>query len=324
MRNIFKWILVAIACIAASAPVLSQNSYPTKPIRLVVPFVPGGSTDLIARIMGQKLDEALGQQVVVENRAGAGGNIGVEYVAKSASDGYTLIFGHIGTFGFGPSLYQKLPYDPVKDFAPITLFAMVPNMLVVHPALPAKTVKELIALAKARPGQMNYGSSGNGSASHLASEYFKLLSKTDIIAIPYKGTGPLVTDLIAGQTSLTITGVPPLYPFVQSGRLRGIAVGSVKRLALMPDLPTIAEAGVPGYESSTWFGPLAPAKTPREIILRLNTELLKILQRPDIKARFAAEGAEGLGSTPEEFGTYIKSEIDRWGRVIKAAGVRPE
>jgi len=190
--------------------------------------------------------------------------------------------------------------------------------------LPAKTVKELIALAKARPGQMNYGSSGNGSASHLASEYFKLLSKTDIIAIPYKGTGPLVTDLIAGQTSLTITGVPPLYPFVQSGRLRGIAVGSVKRLALMPDLPTIAEAGVPGYESSTWFGPLAPAKTPREIILRLNTELLKILQRPDIKARFAAEGAEGLGSTPEEFGTYIKSEIDRWGRVIKAAGVRPE
>ena len=324
MRNIFKWILVAIACIAASAPVLSQNSYPTKPIRLVVPFVPGGSTDLIARIMGQKLDEALGQQVVVETRAGAGGKIGVEYVAKSAPDGYTLIFGHIGTFGFGPSLYQKLPYDPVKDFAPITLFAMVPNMLVVHPALPAKTVKELIALAKARPGQMNYGSSGNGSASHLASEYFKLLSKTDIIAIPYKGTGPLVTDLIAGQTSLTITGVPPLYPFVQSGRLRGIAVGSVKRLALMPDLPTIAEAGVPGYESSTWFGPLAPAKTPREIILRLNTELLKILQRPDIKARFASEGAEGLGSTPEEFGTYIKSEIDRWGRVIKAAGVRPE
>lgn len=186
MRNIFKWILVAIACIAASAPVLSQNSYPTKPIRLVVPFVPGGSTDLIARIMGQKLDEALGQQVVVENRAGAGGNIGVEYVAKSASDGYTLIFGHIGTFGFGPSLYQKLPHDPVKDFAPITLFAMVPNMLVVHPALPAKTVKELIALAKARPGQMNYGSSGNGSASHLATEYFKLLSKTDIIAIPYR------------------------------------------------------------------------------------------------------------------------------------------
>ena len=286
-----------------------------------MPFVPGGSTDLIARVMGQKLEEPLGQQVVVENRAGAGGNIGVDYVAKSAPDGYTLIFGHVGTFGFGPSLYQKLPYDPVKDFAPIVLFAMVPNMLVVHPALPAKSVKQLIALARAHPGQMNYGSSGNGSASHLATEYFKLLSKTDITPIPYKGTGPLVTDLIAGQTSLTITGVPPLYPFVQSGRLRGLAVGSVKRLALMPDLPTIAEAGVPGYESSTWFGPLAPAKTPREIIVKLNAELMKILQRPDVRARFASEGIEALGGTPEEFGVYVKAEIERWGRVIKAAGV---
>ena len=301
-----------------------QTAYPTKPIRLVVPFVPGGSTDLIARIMGQNLQETLGQQVVVENRAGAGGNIGVEYVAKSPPDGYTLVFGHVGTFGFGPSLYQKLPYDPIKDFAPIVLFAMVPNMLVVHPALPAKSVKELIALAKAHPGQLNYGSSGNGSASHLATEYFKLLSKTNITAIPYKGTGPLVTDLIAGQTSLTITGVPPLYPFVQAGRLRGLAVGSVKRLALMPELPTIAEAGVPGYESSTWFGPLAPAKTPREIVVRLNTELLKILQRPDVRTRFAAEGIEALGSTPEEFGAYIKAEIDRWGRVIKAAGITPQ
>jgi len=322
MKNV-RLLALALSIAACSSAASAQN-YPAKPIRLIAPFPPGGSTDLLARIMAQKLDEALGQQVVVENRAGAGGNIGVEYVAKSAPDGYTLVFGHIGTFGFGPSLYQKLPYDPVKDFAPITLCAMVPNMLVVHPALPARTVKELVALAKARPGQMNYGSSGNGSASHLATEYFKLLSKTEITAIPYKGTGPLVTDLIAGQTSLTITGVPPLYPFVQSGRLRGIAVGSVKRLALMPDLPTIAEAGVPGYESSTWFGPLAPVKTPREIVVRLNTEILKILQRPDIKSRFASEGAEGLGSTPEEFGAYIKSEIDRWGKVIKAAGVRPE
>jgi tripartite-type tricarboxylate transporter receptor subunit TctC len=182
----------------------------------------------------------------------------------------------------------------------------------------------LIALAKAHPGQLNYGSSGNGSASHLATEYFKLLSKTDITAIPYKGTGPLVTDLIAGQTSLTITGVPPLYPFVQSGRLRGIAVGSTKRLALMPDLPTIAESGVPGYESSTWFGPLAPAKTPREIVVRLNSELNKILQRPDVKSRFAAEGIVALGGTPEEFGAYIKTEIENWGRVVKAAGIKPQ
>jgi tripartite-type tricarboxylate transporter receptor subunit TctC len=312
---------VALMCAAVIA---HAQTYPAKPIRLVVPFAPGGSTDAIARIIGQKLDEALGQQVVVENRAGAGGNIGVEFVAKSAPDGYTLIFGHIGTFGFGPSLYKKLPYDPVRDFTPIALFAMVPNKLVVHPSQPARSVKELIALAKAHPGQMNYGSSGNGSASHLATEYFKLLSKTDILAIPYKGTGPLVTDIIAGQTSLTITGVPPLYPMVQSGRLRALGVGSLKRLSLMPELPTIAEAGVPGYESSTWFGPLAPAKTPREIIVRLNAELMKMLQKPEVKARFASDGIEALGSTPEEFGAYIKAEIERWGRVIKAAGVRPE
>ena len=302
----------------------AQPAYPVKPIRLVVPFAPGGSTDTIARLIGQKLDEGLGQQVIIDNRPGAGGNLGVDYVAKSAPDGYTLIFGHVGTFGFGPSLYAKLPYDPIRDFAPVALFAMVPNMLVVHPSLPANSVKELVALARARPGQLNYGSSGNGSASHLATEYFKLLSKTDITAIPYKGTGPLVTDLIAGQTSLTITGVPPLYPHVQSGRLRALAVGSVKRLPLLPSLRTIAEAGVPGYESSTWFGPLAPAKTPREIIVRLNVELMKMLQRPDVRARFAAEGIEALGSTPEEFGTYIKSEIERWSRVIKAAHVRPE
>lgn len=314
----------AVALCALAAPASAQPVYPVKPVRLVVPFVPGGSTDFIARIMGQKLDEALGQQVIVENRAGAGGNIGLDYVAKSPPDGYTLIFGHVGTFGFGPSLYQKLPYDPVRDFAPIVLFAMVPNMLVVHPSLPARNVKELVALAKARPGRINYGSSGNGSASHLATEYFKLLSKTDITAIPYKGTGPLVTDVIAGEISLTITGVPPLYPHVQSGRLRALGVGSTKRLSLLPDLPTIAEAGVPGYESSTWFGPLAPARTPREIVVRLNAELMKILQRPDIRSRFAAEGVEGLGSTPEEFGAYIKAEIERWGRVIKAAGIAPQ
>ncbi len=313
----------AMLC-ALSAGACGQPAYPVKPIRLVVPFVPGGSTDLIARIMAQKLEEPLGQQVVVENRAGAGGNIGVEYVAKSTPDGYTLIFGHVGTFGFGPSMYEKLPYDPVRDFAPIVLFASVPNMLVVHPALPVKTVKELIALARSRPGRLNYGSSGNGSASHLATEYFKLLSKTEITAIPYKGTGPLVTDLIAGQTQLTITGVPPLYPFVQSGRLRGIAVGSAKRLTMMPDMPTIAEAGVPGYESSTWFGPLAPAKTPREIVTRLNAELLKILQRPDVRKRFSEEGVEAIGSTPEEFGSYIKAEIERWARVIKASGITPQ
>jgi tripartite-type tricarboxylate transporter receptor subunit TctC len=298
--------------------------YPTKPIRLVVPFVPGGSTDLVARLMAQKLGDAWGQQVLVDNRPGAGGNVGVEFVAKSAPDGYTLVFGHVGTFGFGPSLYPKLPYDPINDFAPVILFASVPNLIAVHPSLPAKTVKELIAIARAKPGVLNYGSSGNGSASHLATEYFKLLTKTDLTPIAYKGTGPLVTDLIAGQTQLTITGVPPLAPHVQSGRLRALAVANAQRVPLLPDTPTAIESGVPGYEVTTWFGPLAPAKTPREIVVKMNAELVKILQRPDMKERLLAEGADPLGSTPEQFGAYIKGEIDRWAKVVKAANIRPE
>jgi tripartite-type tricarboxylate transporter receptor subunit TctC len=315
--------LAAACAFVCIAPVAAQT-YPAKPVRLVVPFVPGGSTDLVARLLAQKLGEAWSQQVLVENRPGAGGNVGVEFVAKSAPDGYTLVFGHVGTFGFGPSLYPKLPYDPVADFAPVILFASVPNMIAVHPALPARTVKELIALARARPGQLNYGSSGNGSASHLATEYFKLLSKTDILAIAYKGTGPLVTDLIAGQTQLTITGVPPLAPHVQSGRLRGIAVANEQRVPTLPDMPTAIESGLPGYVVTTWFGPLAPARTPREIVVKMNAELMKILQRPEVKERFRAEGIDAIGGTPEQFGAYIKEEIARWAKVVTAAKIRPE
>jgi tripartite-type tricarboxylate transporter receptor subunit TctC len=314
----------ALAIIGAIfAHATCAQTYPSKPVRLIVPFAPGGSTDLVARLIGQKLTEAWGQQVIVENRPGAGGTIGVDFVAKSPPDGHTLIFGHVGTFGSGPSLY-KLPYDPIKDFAPIVLYTAVPNMLAVHPSLPVKTVKELITLARAKPGQLNYASSGNGSASHLAVEYFKLLSKTDIVAISYRGTGPMLIDLMAGQTLLTITGVPPLAPHVQSGRLRAIAVGSTKRLALFPTLPTIAESGLPAYEVTTWYGPLAPAKTPREVILKINADLLKSLQRADVRERLAAEGAEPLGSTPEQFGAYIQREIERWARVVKEAGIRAD
>ena len=298
--------------------------YPSRPVRIVVGYPPGGPTDLIARIIGQELEKSWKQTVIVENRPGASGNIGLDYVAKSAPDGYTLIFGHVGTFGFGPSLFANLPYDPVRDFAAVHLFAMVPNMLVTHPSLPVKTARDLIALAKSKPGAINYASSGPGSASHLAMENFKLLSKTDIVAISYRGTGPMMTDLIAGQTSLTLTGFPPLQPHVQSGRLRGIGIGSIKRIAQMPGLPTIAESGVPGYESTTWFGPLAPAKTPREIIVKLNAELNQILQRPEVKKRFAADGIEALGSTPEQFGDYVKTEITRWAKVVKDAGVKLE
>jgi tripartite-type tricarboxylate transporter receptor subunit TctC len=325
MRTGYKNLrsLAAACALACVAPVAAQT-YPSKPVRLVVPFVPGGSTDLVARLLAQKLGEAWSQQVLVENRPGAGGNVGVEFVAKSAPDGYTLVFGHVGTFGFGPSLYPRLPYDPVADFAPVILFASVPNMIAVHPALPAKTVKELIALARARPGQLNYGSSGNGSASHLATEYFKLLSRTDMLAIAYKGTGPLVTDLIAGQTQLTITGVPPLAPHVQSGRLRGIAVANEQRVPMLPDMPTAIESGLPGYVVTTWFGPLAPARTPREIVVKMNAELMKVLQRADVKERFRAEGIDAIGGTPEQFGAYIKDEIARWAKVVKAANIRPE
>jgi tripartite-type tricarboxylate transporter receptor subunit TctC len=297
------------------------QDYPNRSVRIIVPFTPGGSTDLVARLIARGLGEAWRQQVLVENRPGAGGTIGVDHVAKSAPDGHALIFGHVGTFGFGPSLYARLPYDAVKDFAPIGLFTAVPNMLAVNPSLPAKSVKELVALARARPGELNYASSGNGSASHLAVEYFKLLTRTDIVPIAYRGTGPMLVDMLAGHTLFTITGVPPLAPYVDSGRLRAIAVGSAQRLPRYPKLPTVAESGYPEYEVTTWYGLLAPAKTPRETILQINAELLKMLARQDVRDLLAQQAAEPMGSTPEEFGAHIQREIVRWARVIKAAGV---
>ena len=318
------WVTIALSlgAISVAAQTDPAQGYPSRPIRLVVPFAPGGSTDIIARILAQKLGEAWNQQVIVDNRPGAGGTIGVDYVAKSPSDGYTLIFGHVGTFGFGPSLYPKLPYHPVRDFAPVIQFAMVPNMLVTHPSLPVKSVKDLIALAKAKPGQVNYASSGTGSASHLAVEYFKLLAKIDLTPIAYRGTGPMTVSLVSGETSLTITGVPPLMPHVQSGRMRGIAVASTQRLKVLPDLPTIAEAGVAGYESTTWCGPLAPAQSPREIVTKLNGDLNKVLQLQDVGKRFAAEGIEALGGTPDQFGSYIRADMERWAKVVREANIR--
>jgi tripartite-type tricarboxylate transporter receptor subunit TctC len=314
-------ILIAAALTAGGA--LAQQ-YPSKPIRLIVPFTPGGSTDIVARIAGQKLGEALGAQVLIDNRPGAGGNIGVELAAKSAPDGYTLVMGHIGTFAVNPALYARLPYDPIRDFAPISLVAMVPNMLVVHPSLPVKSVKELIALSRSRPEQLNYGSSGAGGTPYLAVEYFKLMAKVDIVHIPYKGAAPMIIDLIGGQLSLTITGIPPLLPHVKAGKLKALAVATSKRLPLLPELPTIAEAALPGYEATSWYGVLAPAATPKEIITRLNTEIVKAIARPDVAERLSGEGAEPATSTPERFGAFIKSEIVRWGRVIKAAGVTAE
>jgi len=323
MRKTIIAGLIAAAALPAAAAEDAKN-YPSKPIRLVVPFTPGGSTDILARVIGMKLTEAWGKQVVIDNRPGAGGNIGVDLVAKSPADGYTLVMGHIGTFGVNPTLYPKLPYDPIRDFQPITLVALVPNMLSVNPALPAKSVKELVALAKAKPGTINFGSGGNGSAAHLAGEYFKLMSKTAITHIPYRGTSPAVTDLIAGQIQMIITGVPPTLNFVKTGKLRALGVATSKRLALLPDLPTIAEAGVPGYEATQWYGVLAPAGTPRPIVARLNAEMAKAIKGPDVREKLAADAAEPVGNSPEEFGAFIKKEIARWAPVVKASGARPE
>ena len=319
--------LIAALVAASITPALaaeSANDYPSKPIRLVVPFTPGGSTDILARVIGQKLTEAWGKQVVIDNRPGAGGNIGVDLVAKSPADGYTLVMGHIGTFGVNPTLYPKLPFDPVKDFQPITLVALVPNMLSVNPAVPARSVKELIALAKAKPGTINFGSGGNGSAAHLAGEYFKLMTKTEITHIPYRGTSPAVTDLIAGQIQMIITGVPPTLSFVKAGKLRALGVATARRLPLLPELPTIAEAGVPGYEATQWYGVLAPAGVPKPIVAKLNAEMVKAIKGADVREKLAAEAAEPVGNTPEEFSAFIKKEIARWAPVVKASGARPE
>ena len=310
---------------AALAPSdAAAQSYPSRPIRLIVPFTPGGTTDILARTVGQKMTEALGAQVIIDNRPGAAGSIGAEIAAKAKPDGYTLLMGHIGTLAVNPALYARLPYDPIRDFAPITLVALVPNILVVHPSLPVKSVKELIALAKSRPGELKYGSTGAGGTPYLAVEYFKLMAGVDIVEIPYKGAAPLAIDLIAGEISLTITGIPAVLPHVKSGRLKALAVSSSKRSAAVPELPTISEAGLRGYEATAWYGVMAPAGTAREILAKLSSVIVSGIKQPDVADRLTAEGAEPGGSTPEQFQAFIKAEIARWAKVIKATGVKPQ
>jgi tripartite-type tricarboxylate transporter receptor subunit TctC len=314
-----------IILIAAAVPCgVTAQSYPAKSIRMIVPFTPGGSTDIVARVIAQKIGEAMGVQVLIDNRPGAGGNIGTEAVAKSAPDGYTLLMGHIGTMAVNPALYVRLPYDPLRDFAPVSLVAIVPNLLVVHPALPVKTVKELIALARANPGKLNYGSSGAGGTPYLCVEYFKLMAKIDVAHVPYKGAAPMVIDLAGGQTEMTITGIPSLLPYVKANRLRALAVSSAQRIAFMPQLPTIAEAALPGYEATSWYGVMTPAATPKDIVARLNAEIVKAVANPDTAERLAGEGANPSAGPSEQFGAFIKSEIVRWAVVIKATGTKVE
>jgi len=307
----------------AAGPAPAQT-YPVKPVRMVIGFPPGGGTDIIGRIVAQKLSESLGQQVVVDNRGGASGQLAAEVVARSAPDGYTLMMAHIAAMSILPSLVAKLPYDPLKDFAPITLAAIGPNLLVVHPSVPVKTVKELVALARSRPGQLTYASPGAGTVQHLAGELFKLQAKVDILHVPYRGSGQSIVDLVAGQVHMNFDAIPPVINHVRNGKLRAIAVTSAKRFTLLPEIPTVGEAGIEGFDMSTWWGLVAPAATPRDIINRLSTETVKLLRQPDVKERIAGVGAEPVGNTPEEFAAFIRSEMEIYARIVKAAGIKAE
>ncbi len=315
--------LVAALMISAASVTWAQ-SYPARPIRLVVPFPPGGGSDTMGRIVGQKLNERLGQQVVVDNRPGAGGSIGADAVAKAPADGYTLLLGSASEIAQYPNVNPKLPYNPQRDFAPVTLVGNVPLVLVVHPSLPVRSVKDVVALALRKPGELNFSSAGNGSTTHLAVELLNLITGIRMSHVPYKGSVPAVTDLVAGNVQLGIPTMPAALPFVRSGRLRAIAVSTAKRSSAVPELPTIAEAGVRGYEATLWTGVLAPAGTPQAVLGRLHGELLKILALDDVKEALAKQGAEPAFNTPDEFAAYIRTELSKWAKVVQAANVRLE
>jgi tripartite-type tricarboxylate transporter receptor subunit TctC len=316
---ILRAVMMALAIAAAGA---SAQPYPSKPVRIVVPFGPGGPTDLLARVVGQKLTEAWGQQVIIENRAGANGLVGAEVVAKSPPDGYILLLGTNGTHGMNSSLFSKVPYDPVKDFAPITRLALQYFLLVCHPSLPARSVRDLIALARARPGQIvwAYG----GSPTQLGAELFKKEAKVSVIVVPYKGNAPAVTSVVSGEASIVFGGIAQTNPQVKAGRLRALGMAGAQRSQVMPDVPTIAESGLPGFEVSAWYGLLAPAATPRAIVDRLNGEAMRILKLPDVQQRLRGEAFETPADTPEAFAAVIRAELAKWPTVVKEAGIKPE
>ena len=314
-------LALAASCAAHAAD--KAGGYPTKPVRLIVPLTAGGPTDILARIVAVPLGDALGQQVIVDNRPGAGGNIGAEIAAKSPADGYTLFMGTSGPLAINSSLYPKLPFDPIRDFSPVILAASAPFVVIVHPSVAANNIKELIALAKAKPGQLNYGSVP-GSASHLSTELFKLMSGVNIVHIPYKGAAPATTDVIAGQIQVSFASTPGAMPVVKANKVKALAVTSAKRIAKLPDVPTIAEAALAGYEGSVWYGVVAPAKTPRDVIQRLNTEIARIVAQPANRERMLAGDFEPTTSTPEQFGAFIRSETAKWAKVVKASGAKAE
>jgi len=321
VRHIPTSLLFLAAALTAIPAALAQT-YPTKTVRMIVAFPPGGTTDILARATAQKLTEAFGQQVVIDNRPGAGGNIGTELVARSPADGYTLLASPGSTLTSNPAVYAKVPFDTVRDFAPVTIIAEVPNVLIVHPSLPVKTVKELIALAKTRPGQLAYASTGAGQSTHLSAELFKQMARVDMIHVPYKGSAPALTDMVAGQVTVMFDNMPSCLPFVKAGRLKAIAVTSTKRSPTTPELPTVAEAALPGFDVTVWFSVLAPANTPRDIVARLNGEIVKALKAPDMRERLSQQGAEPVGNTPEEFSAVIKRDLAKWSKLVKDANIR--
>ena len=314
-----RWLTIALHC-AVAIP-LAHAAYPDKPIRIIVPFAPGGPTDIVARTVGQKLTESLGQPVVVDNRPGAGGVVGADLAAKSAADGYTLLLCSTGAMAINPGLLPKMPYEPLRDFAPITLVVTIPYLLLVNPNFSAQSVKEVIALARAKPGQLNYGSAGTGTTSHLAMELFRSMANIQVSHVPYKGSSPAATDLVGGQLQLLFDAPPSSLPFVRSGRLRALGISTAKRTPLLPDMPTISEAGVPGYEVLTWSGICAPAKTPHAIVTRLNSAIVKGVTNQESRERFAAIGADVIANSPEDYRQFIVAELAKWSRVIKEAGV---
>ena len=317
------WSLVILGFALLAPAATYAQAYPVKPVRIIVPFPPGGVTDIFARIVGQKLTGMLGQPFVVDNRGGASGNIGVEIVAKSPSDGYTLLVTS-ATLAINPGLYPKLPFDVKRDLAPITLIASIPNILCVHPSLPVKSVKELIALAKARPGQLNFASSSSGTTSHLSGELLKAMSGVNITHVPYKGGGPMLTALLSGEVTIGFLTPINAQPQIKAGKLRALAVTSRQRLQIVPNLPTMIEGGLRDFESIQWFGALAPAGTPRDIVARLNNEMAKVLKLPDLRERAEAEGADLVGNAPEAFAAFLDAEINKWAKVIKISGARSE
>ena len=314
-----------LAALALAMPGLAAaQPYPAKPVRLIVTFAAGGGTDVVARTVAPKLGEALGQPIVVENRAGANGAVGAEAGAKSAPDGYTLIVGAAGTLVVAPHLGTKIPFDTFKDFAPVSLLVTSPFIVTLNPSVQAGSIRELIALAKANPGKINFGSSGTGGAPQLAAELFKSLAGVNMVHVPYKGLGPAITDLLGGQIQVVFADVGLVTSHIQGGKLKGLAITSAARLSTLPDLPTVAESGVPGYSAGTWYGVLAPAATPAPVVSRLSEELRKVLALPEIRASFASQGVEPAGNTPEQFSAFLRDEHAKWGKVIRDAGIKAE